>query len=442
MEQAIFLYACLKGFHHTSSLSGIPIQTLTDFGRKETCCNTIFTNAIIQTLKKSLETMGLYDSAEYFGLTPEIFQALIDSNVERAFLFHARNVLMPYSIDRDTQTLKSGLTAEKLTGIKIDSKIKQVSNIVNVNNRNGDIEMNQASDIPPIVVLDLDHLSDLDNRGLGTSGSLQIEKTQKDSLLPLTSAQKGVVNNVSNSEIRKKKAACDANKSQFQLGNLDARENPANNILVAKNSSVYKNSSLPEPNTYNLPSNLPLNSNPPAIFTTNFNPQSGLSPIFTPPNNLSPNFNPPANFSHNFNTSKNIPINLPPKLNDSAPLPQNNNLVNRGNPSANLMTQQQNTNKNSLRNANIPYSNNPQAVNPNNKPQNTRNTGSNNLPQPIYSIRSGDLAVPNMPQRNNIPSTGVNEIPSTFKRILNPGTLPEHKPVKGTITNPDYSYIP
>jgi hypothetical protein len=111
----------------------------------------------------------------------------------------------------------------------------------------------------------------------------------------------------------------------------------------------------------------------------------------------------------------------------------------------NIVTQQQGLNKNSVKvGNNLPQNIAPQPVNPNIRSQNLRGPVPNSLPQPNPQ-RSGDLAVPNIIPQASIGSrttTGSNEVPATLKRITNPGNLQEHKPVKGTITNPDYSYIP
>lgn len=456
MEQAIFLYATLRGFHHTSSVSGIPLQTLTDFGRKESCHNTTFSNAVVKTLKKSIETMGIYDAAEYFGLTSEIFQALIDSNVERAFLFHAKNAIMPYSVDKDTQTSKPGLKIDKWTGIKIAPKFKGLSNIVSMKKGPGgtEINLNQALDIPPIVVIDVDKMIGLEN-GVSTEPVRpQNEKLQKEFPFTLKSVQQGRYAIVPASEVRKKQMGFDADKPQFQPGNFSSRENLARDFIIADNIIPYKNNNLPAPNNYNSLSNVPSNFNPSANRPPNLSPPANLSPNLNPPVNLSQSFNPPANLTPNFTPppgSSLQNINPPPNMNALLNSSSNSNASYQRseNIPINTMTQNQYQNINSIRiGNNLPQNIPPQAVNPNIRPQNMRIPVPNNISQPqspsLNPQRSGDLEISNMiPQASIEPrSTSSNEVPATMKRIMNPGSLQEHKPVKGTITNPDYSYIP
>ncbi|OMJ94778.1 hypothetical protein SteCoe_1957 [Stentor coeruleus] len=104
MEKSLLLFASLKGYHYTSSQTGIAIQDLTNLWRNPSNFNCNFSNSILKVLKTSLNSMGMDNASDFFGISQVLFEALTNPNLELAFLNQAKNDIIPISTDKDIQT--------------------------------------------------------------------------------------------------------------------------------------------------------------------------------------------------------------------------------------------------------------------------------------------------------------------------------------------------
>lgn len=123
MEKSLLLFASLKGYHYTSSQTGIAIHDLTSLWRNPQNFNDHFSNSILKVLKASLNSMGIDIASDFFGISHVLFEALTNPSLELAFLNQAKNDITPISAEKDSQTQINFLDISSSSNLNLVSQV-------------------------------------------------------------------------------------------------------------------------------------------------------------------------------------------------------------------------------------------------------------------------------------------------------------------------------